>query len=82
MWDRDRIEQLFVTTYGVSPDPRLLDRLPRVSQQVWRNDTRLEWSPEACTFEAKVMRQLLEQRGARVVLTIPGMADIYELARP
>jgi hypothetical protein len=82
MWDRDRIEQLFVTTYGVSPDPRLLDRFPRVSQQVWRNDTRVEWSPEACTFEAKVMRQLLEQRGARVLLTIPGMADIYELARP
>ena len=25
MWDRDRIEQLFVTTYGVPPEPGLLD---------------------------------------------------------
>ncbi|MBV8755447.1 MAG: hypothetical protein JO328_21545 [Hyphomicrobiales bacterium] len=82
MWERDRIEQLFVTTYGVAPDPGLLDRLPRVPQEVWRNDTKVEWSPEACAFEAKVMRQLLDRRGARVVLMIPGMADIYELRRP
>jgi hypothetical protein len=81
MWPRERIERLFRETYGAPMDRTLLDALPRVSQQVWRGDTRVEWTSAACGYEAQTLRRLLEARGARVALTIPGMGDVYELKR-
>jgi hypothetical protein len=81
MWPRERIERLFRETYGAPMDRALLDALPRVSQQVWRGDARVEWTGAACAYEAESLRRLLEARGARVALTIPGMGDIYQLAR-
>jgi hypothetical protein len=80
MWPRERIEQLFVVTYGVPMDPAILRDLPRVSQEVWRGDTKVSWTEEACAFEAQVLRRLLSERGARLVATAPG--EIYELPRP
>jgi hypothetical protein len=80
MWPRERIEQLFLVTYGVPMDPALLNNLPRVSQEVWRGDTKVSWTEEACAFEAQVLRRLLRERGARLVATTPG--EIYEWPRP
>lgn len=77
---REWIEQLFRLTYGIPIDPALLNGLPQVSQEIWRGDTRVVWTDEACKFEAQVLRRLLHERGARLVETDPG--EIYELPRP
>jgi hypothetical protein len=77
---RDWIEQLFRLTYGIPIDSTLLNGLPQVSQEIWRGDTRVVWTDEACKFEAQVLRRLLSERGARLVETVPG--EIYELPRP
>jgi hypothetical protein len=80
MWPRERIERLFRETYGAPMDGALLSALPRASQQVWRGDARVEWTGGACAYEAQILRRLLEERGALVALTIPGMGDVYQLA--
>ena len=81
MWPRERIERLFRETYGVAMERPLLDALPRLPPELWRGDTRVEWTGAACDFEEQVLRQLLDRRGARVVLAVHNLGDVYELAR-
>jgi hypothetical protein len=81
MWPRERIEQLFRDTYGEPIDPAVLDALPRVSQKVWRGDTRVEWTQAACAYEQNVLRRRLEQRGARLAVTVRDVGDFYEITR-
>jgi hypothetical protein len=81
MWPRERIEQLFRGTYGEPIDPAVLDALPRVSQQVWRGDTRVEWTKAACADEENLLRRRLEEQGARLAWTVRNLGDFYEITR-
>src|SRR5262249_45701912 len=81
MWPRERVELLFRETYGTAIDHALLDSLPRLPQQLWRGDTRVEWTGAACAYEEETLRRLLQERGARVVATVPDMGNVYELVR-
>lgn len=81
MWPRERVEQLFRETYGVAMDRTMLEALPRLSQDLWRGDTRVEWTGTACHYEAQVLRRLLDERGSRVVLTVHDLGDVYELTQ-
>lgn len=79
MWPRERVERLFRDTYGVAVDRALLDSLPRLGQELWRGDTRVEWTGAACKYEAQVLRRLLDERGARVAVSVGDLGDVYEL---
>ncbi|MBV8755448.1 MAG: hypothetical protein JO328_21550 [Hyphomicrobiales bacterium] len=81
MWPRERVEQLFRDTYGVAMDRTVLDALPQLSQDLWRGDTRVEWTGAACAYEAQVLRRLLDERGARVAVTVSDLGNVYELPR-
>jgi hypothetical protein len=81
IWPREGIEQLFRKTYGTPMARALLDALPRLPQDLWRGDTRVEWTGAACAYEEETLRRLLAERGARVAVTVRGMGDVYELTR-
>jgi hypothetical protein len=79
IWPLGQIETLFRVTYTTPLTDDQIKSLAPLSQDVWRGDTRVEWSREICAFEADVVRRLLEQRQAKLVGNAPGVGDIYAL---
>ena len=79
MWPLDQMQKLFSVTYGEPMTEAELKSLSQVSQDVWRGDTRVEWSREACAFESSTVRKLVEQHGGRPVASAPGVGDIFAL---
>jgi hypothetical protein len=41
----------------------------------------MEWSKAACAGEGSLLRRRLEERGARLALTVPNVGDFYEIMR-
>jgi len=79
MWPLDQMQKLFSVTYGEPMTDTQVKTLSRVSQDIWRGDTRVDWSPEACAFESSSVRKLVEERGGRPVASAPGVGDIFAL---
>lgn len=71
----DQIERIFSLLYGSPLPGEIRNNLSVASQEIWRGETRVVWSPEACQFEAEVLGRLMLGRQGKLV----AKGETYEL---
>lgn len=68
-----QIAHVFSTFYGVELPPEIKGILPASPS------LRITWPPQACAFEAELLRKAALAHGGRLISSLPALGDVYAL---